>query len=324
MLGIACLAVLVVAGCGGQDLAKENSPRTIVTAEPGGGGSGSVPEGPFNDPALAPDALRGVDACQVLSAERVSQLGTPDEPRAGGAPDQCSVSVTDVGSKKLDVTLRIGEDMLGALDKATGGLEGLPVVESKLEDTGTCFVKVLTSEEPMMGLGVQLRYPDGEPCGAGRKVMAKVIQLLKTSPPKVDGGEGSLLTVEPCSKVDDKVAGAAVGDGARRVPSGLHGCMLTAGGGPTGHVQFRFAYPPTEEKNTTEVPLSGSVKALVTFEKPDDARCKAEWLHKADGEDKVEVVEVRYSDYIGDDNAEVACQKVTALAKSVVAKLPKT
>lgn len=319
---IACVAVLLLAGCDGQDLTRENFPRTIVRAEPGSGGAGSVPAGPFDDPALAPGALRGVDACQVLSAERVSQLGTAEEPREGAAPDQCSVSITDPGGKKLDVTLRLGEGMLGTMDKATGGLEGLPLVESQLEDNATCFVKVLASERPMMGLGVQLRYPGGEACGAGRKVMAKVVQLLKTGPAKVEGGAGSLLTVDPCAQVDDKVAGAAVGEEARKLPVGLYGCMVTGRGGPTGHVQFRFATPPTEEKNSTQVPLSDSVKALLTYENPDDARCKAEWLHQADSKDEIEVVEVSYSDYTGDDDAEVACQKVTELAKSVVAKLP--
>lgn len=320
LLALTCLAALAgAAGCGGSDLAKANFEKTTVAPQPGSGGTGTVPDGPVDDPALTPDKLREIDACKLLEGDTTSQLGTAEEPQSSG-PDACRVSITDPGGKALSVNLTVGESMFGGADQATGGIEGLPLTESKQDDS--CFAKLLTSEAPGHGIGLQIGYPGGDPCGAGRKVAGKIVQRLKNDPPKLSVDDGSLIPVDACALTDGRAAKAAVGDGARKVPYNLHGCMLSSAG-PSAGVTFTFRYPPQEQKNSEEVELSDSVTALVSYDDPKDPRCKVEWKHRDLPGDQAESVRVDYSDYNGKVKAAKACEKATALAKAVAGKLPK-
>lgn len=322
---LACLAVLAgVVGCAGDDLVKVTHERTTVPPQPGSGGTGPVPDGPVDEPALAPDKLRTADACKLLSGETVTQLGTPGEPIRTG-PDVCRVTVTDQGGQEVRLSLTIGETLYGGTDKATGGIDGLPLTETRQDET--CTERVLTAEDPDIGIGLSVNYKGGEPCGAGRKVIAKVLQQLKNDPPQVSVGSDSLIGEDPCRLMPASTLGRLLGSSPHESPYNLHGCTWSSTAGKTGTVSltFTFAYPPLESPNSKKVRLSGSVTAVRNFYDPKRAQCQIEWEHKKftdTGSQDGETVRVDYADYTGDEDAEFACTKALQLAKSVAAKLP--
>lgn len=319
---LACL--LGVTGCG-PELTKVTHERTTVPPQPGSGGTGPVPEGPVNEPALSPQKLREVDGCELLKGDAVTQLGAPKEP-IGTGPDICSVTITDPGGKEIRVSLTVGESMYGGLQQATGGLDGLPLTESRQDKS--CFDKVLTSEDPDIGIGVQVSYSDGEPCGAGRKVLSKIIQRLKNDPPRLSAESGSLLTLDPCKVMPKAALTKVLGEAQTSTPVTLHGCVTsaTSPAGGSASLNFTFAYPPLGSSSSKEVELTASITALQTYYDPKNEQCQVEWEHKEfsssssrDGES----VRVDYSNYTGDGRATDACKKAVQLAKAVAGKLPK-
>lgn len=319
---LACL--LGVTGCG-PELTKVTHDRTTVPPQPGSGGTGPVPEGPVNEPALSPQKLREVDGCELLKGDAVTQLGAPKNP-IGTGPDICSVTITDPGGKEVRVSLRLGETMYGGLRQATGGLDGLPLTESRQDKS--CFDKVLTSQDPDIGIGVQVGYSDGEPCGAGRKVLAKIIQRLKNDPPRLTPDSGSLLLLDPCEVIPEAALTRVLGKEQRSSPVNLHGCVTsaTSTGGGSASLNFTFAYPPLGGASSEEVKLTPSITALQTFYDPKNEQCQVEWKHKeytSSSSQDGESVRVDYSNYTGDGKATSACKKAVELAKAVVGKLPK-
>lgn len=320
LLWVVSLAVLAAtAGCSGVDLKKQYYPRETVKAE--SGGSGPVPEGPIDEPALAVGALRVADACGLLDQETLGEFGTvADKPYTDG-PDRCGITVEDPGGKDIRVSLKIGESMSSMRDRATGGIEGLPAEETR-HDEKTCFVKVLTSDEPAMGMAVQIGYEGGDACVTGRKAMGTIVKRLKDNPPKLTVAKGSLLDVDACETISEKVVRNHYGDDVRLLPFDLHGCLIS-GSGPSGGVQFRFGYPPTEEKNSRSVTLSDDVTAKSKFRSTDQTQCEVEWVHRKIDDDNFEVVKVEYARYSGDEDATSACKKAVTVAKVVVGKLPK-
>lgn len=324
LLAIVLACLLGVTGCAGEDLVKTAGKRTTVPPQPGSGGTGPVPEGPVNEPALTADKLREVKACELLKGEAVTQLGTPEDP-SGSGPDTCSVTVTDPGGKDIRVSITIGETFYGGVQQATGGLDGLPLNETRQDQS--CTDKVLTSEDPAVGVSVQVTYSDGEPCGAGRKVLSKIIQQLKSDPPKVDTSGGSIVKLDPCKVIPKATLDKVLGEGQTTSTFNLHGCISSGPlGGGTVSLNFTFAYPPYAGSNSKEVRLSSKVTALQTFYDPKNEQCAVEWAHKEysstssmDGES----VRVDYSNYGGDGKALDACKKAVEIAKVVVGKLPK-
>lgn len=320
LLWVVSLAVLAAtAGCSGVDLKKQYYPRETVKAE--SGASGPVPEGPIDEPALAVDALRIADACGLLDEETLKEFGTVADQPYTHEPDRCGMTVEDPGGKEIRASLKIGESMSSMRDRATGGIEGLPAEETR-HDEKTCFVKVLTSDEPAIGMAVQVAYEGGDACASGRKVMGTIVKRLKEDPPKLTVAKGSLLDVDACETISEKVIRNHYGDDVRLLPFDLHGCLIS-GSGPSGGVQFRFGYPPAEEKNSKSVTLSDDVTALSKFNSADQAQCVVEWAHRKIGDDNFEVVKVEYARYSGDEDAKSACEKAVTVAKAVVGKLPK-
>ncbi|MFD2399334.1 hypothetical protein ACFSVJ_24765 [Prauserella oleivorans] len=175
LLGIVLLGLL--SGCAGEDLAKANFQRTTVSAEPGTG-QGEVPEGPITDPAVSQSALRTVDPCGLLTDRIVGDLGSlADEPYRSDW-GSCRVELRDAGDKTVDVGLELGETVIA---EPTGGIEGLPLVESTLDD-GTCFVTAVTGYEPTVGVTAQVEYPGGNACDAGYTLVGNVIRELRADP----------------------------------------------------------------------------------------------------------------------------------------------
>lgn len=322
-MAVLVLACAVLAGCAGEDLTKTTSDRTTVPPQPGSGGTGPVPQGEIDEPELTPAKLRQVNACELLRGEAVGQLGTAAQP-SGSGPERCSVAVTDPGGKELRVSVSLGESMYTRRDRATGGLDGLPLIETR--DEQSCTDKVITSEDPDIGISVQVNYTDGEPCGASRKALSKIIQRLKSDPPKLDAASDSLLVMDPCDVLPKSAVSKALGAGAVTSSYQLHGCTATAPGGKGSvSVTFSFNYPPLGAGNAKDVELSSSVTGIQSFYDPDTEVCKVEWEHKkysGAGSKDGETVKVDFSRYIGDGKATDACKKAVRLAKSVLAALP--
>ncbi|MQA59977.1 MAG: hypothetical protein GEU86_00465 [Actinophytocola sp.] len=320
LLWVVCLGVLAAtAGCSGVDLKKQYYPRETVKVE--SGAAGPVPAGPVDEPALSVAALRVADACGLLDRETLKEFGKVADKPYTHEPDRCGMTVEDPGGKDIRASLKIGESMNNMRDRATGGIEGLPAEETR-HDEKTCFVKVLTSDEPAMGMAVQVAYEGGDACATGRKAMSTIVKRLKEDPPKLTVAKGSLLDVDACETISEKVIRNHYGDDVRLLPFDLHGCLIS-GRGPSGGVQFRFGYPPTEEKNSRSVTLSGDVTAKSKFRGADQAQCEVEWVHRKIDDDNFEVVKVEYARYSGDEDATSACKKAVAVAKVVVGKLPK-
>lgn len=325
-VALVLLAPLVLGGCAGEDLAKQTFERTTVPPQPGSGGTGPVPDGRIDEPELTTAKLREIDTCELLRGEAVSQLGTLGEPLST-SPEMCGVTVTDPGNKEIRVSLSLGERLYSGRDEATGGMDGLPLIETR--DDSSCTDKVLTEEEPAeVGISLQVTYDDGEPCGASRKVLAKIIQRLKADPPKLDADSDSLLLEDPCDSLPRSELTTLLGDDPVSSPYLLHGCTASSTeSSSSGSVSltFSFNYPPLATSNAKDVRLSSTVTGIQSYYDPNTEVCQVEWEHKKfssqtsrDGE----AVKVDYSSYTGDGKATDACKKAVRLAKAVLRELP--
>lgn len=311
---------LVLSACAGGDLKKEFSQRTTVTVAPAAGAKGQVPQGPITEPSVAAAKLRVVDPCGLLGEDVLSPLG-----RASGEPssfsvEECSSEVTDAGGKTVNVRVRLGDAVIGGTDKATGSIEGLPLVETS-HDEGTCFVSAMTSEDPDLAITAQIRYEGGEPCSTGRQVLGKIVQRIKSGAPKLEVAKGSLVPLDPCTTLDAKLAERLSG-ATKTSPVGLHNCNWF--GKSTIGVDLRFGHPPEEEKGSRQVDLGGGVKGWLRARSESKAVCTATWTHRKISDSKAEFVTAEYANYSeGGEKAADACRKIESLAKTVVAKLPK-
>lgn len=315
VLGAALVCTLTA--CGGPDLGKANFPRSTVPAEPSGDSQGEVPTGPITDPAVATDVLRSIDPCPLIGPEMLAELGTAAEARASGW-DRCSNQVKDAGGKQISVSLQLG-DMLGP-EKPTGSIEGLPLIESKLEESD-CFVSVLTSREPKLGITAQVKYEGGDPCRAGRIVIQQAVSSLHADPAKLDQPEGSLVGIDPCTGLADAAVGEVLPREVSKRPAGLHNCVWDSGGTDVT-LRFRLGYPPSPEEQSTEVDLGGGVTAYQEMPLPDSAQCTITWLYRPIAETQGEIVSLDYTNYNGDPESDDACGKAKTLAANVVETLP--
>lgn len=308
-----------LAGCAGEDLAKANFQRTTVPPDPGSGGSGPVPTGPINDPAVAAETLRTVDPCPLLSDGALGSLGAPGDRMPSGIT-RCRAEVRDAGGKTVKVSLELGGFLIGSADDANGGVEGLPQIEKKQDDTH-CSVAALTSKEPVIGIEVSVDYPGGEPCRPGRTVLQQVVKDLHGSPTKFPEAKGSLIPVDPCTTVDDGVIAEVIPGEVRKQATGLRGCDWKERG-PNVTVEFRSAYAPTAGSDGEQVDLG---EGRVGFQKQASGgqECTVKWQHRATGEDgDDEVVVVGYLNY-GTEGADDPCGRSLKVAQNVAAKLPK-
>lgn len=313
-----CALVGFLAACGGDDLAKANYQRTTVEPKPGPGAQGPGPSGPITDPAVADAALRQVDPCQLIAEDALAELGMAEQPSSLGW-DECSTHVTDPGSKKIDITLRMGDTLIGQAEEASGSVAGLPRMES-VQGEG-CTSTAVTSKRPGRGIVAQINYPGGDPCRAGRTVLQNVVQRLHSDPPKFPAAPGSLVPVDPCAVVDEAVANEMTkGKANRTSSSGLHSCAIGSGA-PTLFVSFRTGVAPSEGEDSKPVDIGG-VGGFVEQSTTDSSRCSASWLHRPTGEGEGELASVDYSDVNADAATDNPCDKALKVATNIKNTLP--
>ncbi|WP_165777465.1 DUF3558 domain-containing protein [Amycolatopsis antarctica] len=319
LAGLALLGTL--AGCAGEDLTKANFQRTTVPPDPGSGGSGPVPSGPITDEAVTADRLRTVDPCPLLSDEAVGSLGTPDERKPSGF-GRCSTTIRDAGGKTLDVTIEVGQYLLGTADDANGSVEGLPQIEKK-QDESTCYVTALTSKDPALGVQIAVDYSGaGEPCRPGRTVLQQVVKDLRDGPAQIPAAQGSLVPVDPCTAVDDEVIAGLVPPEVEQQPTSLRGCQWRSRGTSVA-VDFRTGYPPRPGDDGQPVDLGNGISGL-SEQLGDSNECKITWLHRTAGEEgEDELVNVSWSNYNGEATADDPCAKVLTAAQAAAGTLPR-
>jgi hypothetical protein len=316
---IAGLTLLGWTAACGADIGKANFQRTTVPAQPGSGGQGEVSTGAITDPAVAAAALREVDPCPLLAKDSLAELGTVGEPRPEGF-DQCGTEVTDPGGKTIKLSLRLGDSVI-SVDQASGNVGGLALIERK-QDTEGCFVTALTSRKPNLGIQVQVSYGGGDPCRPGHVVLQKVVKKLHEQPAMLPLAPGSLVSVDPCTVIDDAVLTEVLGTGADKSVTNLHTCSWS-GRGPSLQLYLRQGYLPSADVGTTPVDLGGGVSGFQVVRAKDTAMCTIIWGHRPTSDRQGEVVSLDYTNYRGDAATDDACGKTMKLARNVVGKLPK-
>lgn len=305
-----------VAACG-PDLTKQTFPPTKVAPKPGSGATEPAPTGPVHEPALAPDKIRTVDACKLLDAQALKGIGEPAGQTYADDNSECTAPITDGSGRRVTLNLTIGDLMPGVGDNPTAGLEGLPMQEHTYDRS--CSIEVATSQDPDLGIRMNAMADNGlAPCVDGRKATAKVIGQLKKDPPKIKVAKGSLAGVDPCSVVDSKVLKTLTKSSPAKKAAGLHTCGIN-GDGPLINVGFDFGYPPESGGDTVQI--GPTVKA--TVESRTSASCQVQWLHRKVDADHAESVDIDYAQYSDAPGGDTLCKNATALAKSIVTKLPK-
>ncbi|WP_367135954.1 hypothetical protein [Saccharothrix sp. HUAS TT1] len=325
-------SILLLAGCAGADLAKQNFPRTTIpadaenVADPTGtsGANRSTPppaDGQPVDPAFAADKLRLLDPCELLDEELLKKLGTPGTQSRSGF-SRCSNFMKDQGGKDLAVTVEIGQTMTTELKNADKQLAGLRSYEQVLEGSA-CFVSVITQEEPGLGITVQIGYEDADACAPGREVAASVVGLIKAGTGARTAAKGSLLTLDPCAVVDRAAVEAGAGAGYRVFPYGLHNCAWV-GDKKELSLAFREAFIPDDrefDEGQTEVDLGGGVTGYQVVSDTAFPSCEVKWVQLAGSDNDGEVVDVKSA---GPKSSEFdRCAVAVTFAKTVVAKIPK-
>lgn len=319
---LALVAALGAVSACGQNLGKSNFARTTVAAEPGSG-SGSVPDGDINDPAVTPAVLRSIDPCGLVSKEALSSLGTPEEPTANlSSFGTCRTKATDAGGKELTVRVEIGASTYSSSNGVTvSAVDGLPQIERKDKDGKSCDVGIMTLRKPERGISFSVTYDGGDPCATGRAVAAKAVKTLHGSPAKYPAVAGTLTGVDPCTAADNAVLNEVVPHGASSLTT-FHSCDWTPGSNPRISINFRRGLPPAERDGNKKVDIDG-VSVYQKVGNGSDAECKMEWQHKPWADDEVEIVSVTYKNYDEKKDEAASCGKTAKIAKSVISKLPK-
>lgn len=313
--GLAALAVL--AGCG-DNLAKANFARSTVTPAPGVG-DGAVPTGPITDPAVAVPVLRTLDPCPLLDDDALGAMGTPGERRKDGYSG-CSTEVKDPGGKAVNVSLKIGDSMLGSVEDASGDIEGLPLVENKIGDS--CTTTAVTSAEPTFGIELRVSYPGGEPCRPARTALQKIVKALHANPAAQPAPPGSLITADPCEAMDPALVAELVPGAAKKSPGSIRDCRWSVRMANVS-VGFRSGYAPSADSDGQEIDLGNGLKGFAERTTPTSGSCDVKWLHRADGDDKGEIVKAGYDNGGQGGPEDDVCGKATKLATQVAGKLPK-
>ncbi|OQO93137.1 hypothetical protein B1813_08620 [Saccharomonospora piscinae] len=316
--GVVLLALL--AGCAGEDLGRKNFERTTVQAEPGTG-QGQVPTGPIDDPAVALPTLRTVDACGLLGDGIDGRFTPQDEPRSTEW-GTCRRDYVDAGGKPISIMVELGEGSVFA-DQATGGVAGLPVVETSVDET-SCYSVAVTQRDPDMGVSVfaQHEQAGGQPCESSYVVLGNVVAQLRDSPPTLTPEGGSLLEFDLCESLDEQTLTSVLGEDEVGVrPGGLHACEFSQDD-VVVYTSARLGYPIAPTEGAEEVRLAGEVPAVRRPGTTDTAECDISWNHLPLSDSEAELVSLNYYDYSDDAEVATACERVTALAEAMVATLP--
>jgi hypothetical protein len=321
------VAAVAVAGCETVDTAKQTFPRSTVPAGQGGTATGSTGKPKTNDPAFSNDKLRTLDPCGLLTDDIVSALGKPDENRPQDL-GTCSNYMKDNDGKELSITLYVGETINGA-ERAEENIGGLPALTSELDDSSACFVSVITSTSPNIGIRAQIGGDtdsggDRDLCKVGRTLLTAVVDLIRTDPPEREKKTGSIVETDPCTLLEPAALKTALGGVETTVsPYSLHWCNWV-GDKVNAGVWFRTGYDPKDSSEPgTPVDLGNGLTVYQTAETGGDASCRLEWRHRStgsDGDDEIIEVDFDNSEPSAGDNG---CATAAEIAKLLVPALPK-
>jgi hypothetical protein len=160
-------------------------------------------------------------------------------------------------------------------------------------------------------------------CDIGRKVLEAVVNRIRTDPPRYDARKGSLITVDPCTLTPAAEIDSVLGAGSKVNPTSLHWCSWSRDGGEVW-VWLRDGVDPAKSADagkTTKVDVGG-VSAIQELSTSSGAKCEVAWAHLPTRGSLAEVVSVSFLRYSGTEGADV-CAKAQAVARALVAKLPK-
>ncbi|MDT8911698.1 hypothetical protein [Amycolatopsis sp. PS_44_ISF1] len=310
--------VLTVSACGGPDLGKENFARTTV---PAASGDSSASSGPITDPAVAAAALRPVLPCQFVDRASLAALGTPDGDPVPSTVrfDDCRAKVKDPGGKEISVDVQLGGLVSFASSKGNGQVGGLPQVENTGSDD-SCTLSALTSRDPDLGLSLAIDYQGGDPCRAGRTLLAAAVQKLHSAPQKYAEAQGSLIDADPCAVLSEDAVGTVV-KGAKAHAVSLHSC--TWGTGASVTVLFYPAGPPLEGDGWLKADVGTPNQAFRKLDPSGRSDCQVQWQHRPWLDDRVEVAQLRYTNYDARPDQDDPCGKAVGLARQLAPKLPR-
>jgi hypothetical protein len=315
------IALTLLAGCSGEDLAKANFERTTVKAEPGSG-QGNVPSAPTDEQALSLPALRSVDPCGLLHDDVVGTF-TPDSEGRNSDWGTCVRDFVDAGGKPVSIMLVLGSAGIFA-DQATTGVEGLPLIETS-SDEKTCYSVAVTRRDPDMGISVLAQHEQGggTPCESGYLVLQSVVKQLRENPPLLPPAEErSLREVDLCGVLEAEHLKAAFEEGDVSVrPGGLNSCQYVQDD-IVVHVNARIGFPVSVVEGTEEIELTEEIPAVMRPGTTDTAECDVSWNHLGRSQSEAEVVSLNYYNYSESVDVAEACEKVTALAEGLVEALP--
>ncbi len=313
MLVLAALLIVSTGTACGPDLGRQNFPRTTVTAS-------AAADGPITDEAVSFATLRTIDPCALLGSQALADLGTV---RAGSqdpsALGECSVDLTDAGGKDLSLHLQF-DDITLTNGSTPGAVGGLPLLVNG-PDGNSCTATAVTSYTPGYGISVRVGYDGGDPCRAAQSGLQVVVQRLHDNPAKLPQPSGSLVAVDFCAIVDEGLVTNVLGRGSKSSVYGLHGCTWS-GGLATAYLDYDIRLVPDARDGAAPVDLGGGVTGYQKLETGAGRQCTIDWLHRATGDGKGEVVSFKYDNFHDDAGNDDACGKAATVVKGLLPALP--
>ena len=316
------LAVLL-AGCGQSvDTAKVTYQRTTVPAAQGGGSEPATATGEprTNDPAFTTDKLRTIDPCGLLTTDILSNVGEPEENNRGDFAE-CSNYMKDSAGENLSITVTLGDNVSNAAD-ADQNIGGLPAIENELDSGDACFVTVVTSTDPNIGIAIQVGGDSKDLCKSGRTVMNGVVDLIRTDPPAYEKPKGTLLSLDPCETVKDATLRTVLaGSTDAGAPYNLHWCNWHSATTNLG-IWLRLGFDPSKGTNGQAVPLGSGVTGYQSTTTSSAASCELQFAHRRFSGDDTEIVHI-FLDKQKPKKGEDPCKPAQTLAKTLISTLPK-
>lgn len=303
----------MIAACGGEDLGRQNFPRTTVTAS-------AAPDGPVADESVSLASLRTVDPCGLLDTSTVGDLGAikPDS-LDNSSLGECAVDLTDTGGKELSLHLKL-DDISIRTTGDSGTIEGLPLVVDG-PDGKRCTATAITSRSPGYGVSMNATYEGGDPCGAAQTSLRNVVERLHNNPARLPDDPGSLIGVDFCALVDEATVTNTLGRGSNHQPYGMHGCSWS-GGNASAYLDYDIRTTPAADDGRQPVDLGGGITGYQKLTTSAGRECELDWQHRPAGEGQGEVVSFQYNNYHDDAGNDDACGKAQTLVKALLPKLP--
>lgn len=314
-VGLAC-AVALIAGCAAKpNLAKVTFSRTTVSGS-GASASGGNSSANANNVVFSLATLARTDPCGLLDNSTLAALGAPATAQASGL-DACGDYMKDPSGNDLDITVTLG---VSITDPANTVIFGTPVAEKPLADGSGCFERIITQNNPTMGIEVQVDGKD--PCTPARKLAQTVVSRMRTNPPQRGDYADSLAGYDPCKALDDPTVAAAVGANPEKSRDNLYKCDWQ-GADTAVSVAFTLGSDPKTDNSLgtpQPVDLGNGRTAFQVLTTDVFPACEVQWIAKPGGSDANEIVAVEF-DNINKVTVD-PCAKVDAVAKVVIATLP--